>query len=260
MMLELLTATRFEKVMGSGLTQPCLLVCENEAGEEVEVVAKLRGHPQMMPGGLLAEAVASLLALDLDLPVQTPYRIEIGQAFAATVPDAALRSVIQKSEGLNFGCAKWAPGYTIWPRDKTPSREMKQGVMEIFAFDGLIQNPDRRQTNPNCAFLGSSLLIFDHESAFSHFMDILPVAPWKAGGLGFLKDHIFFQALRGGNLALDRLQGALEAIDEARIAAYVDAVPSEWNGQATTGEKIKTYLTECIANFPQIRFQLEALL
>jgi hypothetical protein len=138
MMLELLTATRFEKVMGSGRTQPCLLVCENEAGEEVEVVAKLRGHPQIMPGGLLAEAVASLLALDLDLPVQTPYRIAIEKAFADTVPDAALRAVIQKSEGLNFGCAKWAPGYTIWPRDKTPSREMKQGLMEVFAFDGLI--------------------------------------------------------------------------------------------------------------------------
>ena len=64
MMLGLLTAARFEKVKGSGRTQPCLLVCENEAGEEVEVVAKLRGHPQIMPGGLLAEAVASLLALE----------------------------------------------------------------------------------------------------------------------------------------------------------------------------------------------------
>jgi hypothetical protein len=259
-MLELLTATRFEKVMGSGRTQPCLLVCENEAGEEVEVVAKLRGHPQIMPGGLLVEVVASLLALDLDLPVQTPYRIAIEKAFADTVPDAALRAVIQKSEGLNFGCAKWAPGYTIWPRDKTPSREMKQGLIEVFAFDGLIQNPDRRQTNPNCAFLGNNHIIFDHESAFSLFMSILPVEPWEAGGLAFLKDHIFFQALRGGNLSLDRFQGALEAIDEARMDAYIQSVPAEWNGQTTTGEKIKTYLTDCIANFQSIRFQLETLL
>ena len=121
MMFELLTAIRFEKVMGSGRTQPCLLVCENEAGEEIEVVAKLRGHPQIMPGGLLAEAVASLLALG-------------------------------------------------------------------------------------------------------------------------------------------RFQGALEAIDEARMDAYIAAVPAEWNGQTTTGQKIKTYLTECIANFQRIRLQLETLL
>jgi hypothetical protein len=259
-MLELLSATRFEKVMGSGRTQPCLLVCENEAGEEVEVVAKLRGHPQIMPGGLLAEAVASLLALDLDLPVQTPYRIAIERAFADTVPDAGLRAIIQKSVGLNFGCAKWAPGCTIWPRDKTPSRDMKQSLMEVFAFDGLIQNPDRRQINPNCAFLGNDLVLFDHESAFSHFMSIVPVVPWEAGGLGFLKDHIFFHALRGGNLALDRFQGALEAIGEARIAEYIQSIPAEWNGQASTGKKIQTYLTDCMVNFQGIRLQLETLL
>ena len=204
--------------------------------------------------------MAALLALDLDLPVQTPYRISIEKAFADTVPDAALRTVFQKSQGLNFGCAKWAPGYTIWPRDKVPSKDMKQSLMEIFAFDGLIQNPDRRQANPNCAFLGNNLLIFDHESAFSHFLSILPVFPWEADGLGFLKDHIFFHALRGSDLLLDRFQGALEAIDEARMSSYIECIPAEWNGQTTTGEKIKTYLTQCIANFQRIRFQLEVLL
>lgn len=259
-MLELLTAVRFEKVMTSGRSQPCLLVCENEVGEEFEVVAKLRGHPQIMPGGLLAEAVASLLALDLDLPVQTPYRIAIEKAFADTVPDAALRAVFQKSAGLNFGCAKWAPGYTIWPRDKTPSRDMKQSLMEIFAFDGLIQNPDRRQANPNCAFLGNNLLIFDHESGFSHFMSIVPVSPWEPDGLGFLKEHIFFHALRGGDLQLDRFQGALDAIDDARLSGYIDCIPADWHGQAITGDKIKTYLSQCVANFQRIRLQLETLL
>ncbi len=120
-MLPLLTTNRFQKVMGSGRTQPCLLVCDNEAGEEIEVVAKLRGHPQMMPGGLLAEAVSSLLALD-------------------------------------------------------------------------------------------------------------------------------------------RFQGALEAIDEMRINTYLDAIPTEWNGPTTTGEKIKNYLIDCIGQFKNIRLQLETVL
>ncbi|NJL18855.1 MAG: hypothetical protein HC901_00575 [Bdellovibrionaceae bacterium] len=137
---------------------------------------------------------------------------------------------------------------------------MQQAVMEVFAFDGLIQNPDRRHANPNCAFLGDKILIYDHESAFSHFMSIRSVAPWEAGGLAFLKDHIFFQTLRGGNLMLDRLQGALDAIDETRIDEYINSVPAEWNGQATTTDKIKIYLTECIANFQRIRIQLETLL
>lgn len=34
-MIPELSATRFSKVMGSGRTQPCLMVCEDEAGEVV---------------------------------------------------------------------------------------------------------------------------------------------------------------------------------------------------------------------------------
>lgn len=56
--LSNISATRFSKVMGSGRTQPCLMVCEDEAGEEVEVVVKLRKHPQILPGGFVADAMA----------------------------------------------------------------------------------------------------------------------------------------------------------------------------------------------------------
>ncbi len=47
---------------------------------------------------------------------------------------------------------------------------------------------------------------------------------------------------------------------ETRTNAYLEAIPPEWNGPTTTGEKITTYLTNCIANFQRIRFQLESLL
>ena len=259
-MLPEVTATRFEKVMGSGRTQPCLLVCEDSSGEEVELVVKMRGHPQIAPGGLLAEAMASLLALDIDLPVPPPYQVRIEREFAETVPDAALREVIVRSVGLNFGCAKWKPGYTIWPRDKRPSRDMRQTAMEVFAFDGLIQNPDRRAVNPNCVFLGDDLLLYDHESAFTHFLTILPKPLWEAGGVDFLKNHIFWQALRGETLELNRLQGALEAIDADRITEYLQSIPDEWNGQAITGERIQSHLLDCIANFKRIQLQLQATL
>lgn len=258
MMLPEVTAIRFEKVMGSGRTQPCLMVCEDGSGEEVELVVKMRGHPQIAPGGLMAEATSSLFALDLDLLVPPPYRVRIDRAFADTVPDAALREVIVRSAGLNFGSAKWKPGYTIWPRDMRPSRDMRQTAMEVFAFDGLIQNPDRRAVNPNCVYLGDDLLLYDHESAFTHFLTILPRPPWELGGVDFLKDHIFWQALRGEALELDRLRGALEAIDADRITGYLQAVPDEWNGQTITGERIQSHLLGCIANFKRIQFQLQA--
>jgi hypothetical protein len=259
-MLPLLSATRFTKVMGSGRTQPCLMGCENEAGDEVEVVVKLRKHPQILPGGCVAESMASFLALDLGLAVRQPYRVHISKDFAQTVPDTGLRAILEKSEGLNFGCAKWGPGYTIWPRDQSLPKSMKRTAMEIFAFDGLIQNPDRRAANPNCVFLGDEFMIYDHETAFSHFITLFARPPWEPGGVDFLKDHIFRVVLRGEHLELDRFQGALEALDESRFRAYVDAVPVEWNGEAITGERIAEYLLNCIPHFNRIKLQLQTVL
>ena len=259
-MLPLLTATRFAKVMSSGRTQPCLMVCENADGEEVEVVVKLRRHPQIAPGGFAAEAMSSLLASDLDLPMPPPYRVQIDQEFAATVPDANLRPIIEASEGLNFGSGKWAPGHTIWPRDQALPRAMRQAAMEIFAFDGLIQNPDRRAKNPNCVFLGDDFLIYDHESAFSNFLVLFAKPPWEPGGVDYLKDHIFRDALRGQALELERLQGALEALDPARLQAYIEAIPAEWDGEAITRAKSAEHLLNCIPEFDRIKLQLQSLL
>ncbi len=97
------------------------------------MVVKLRAHPQITPGGLMAEAMASLLALDLDLPVPPPYCVQIERDLADSLPDETIRNHFINSVGPNFGTAKWSPGYTIWPKDKRPTRELRQTAMEIFA-------------------------------------------------------------------------------------------------------------------------------
>ena len=259
-MLPEVRAVRFEKVMGSGRTQPCLMACEDDAGQEVEIVVKMRGHPQITPGGLMAEALASLLALDLDLPVPCPFLVRIERDLADSIPDPEIREVFLKSVGLNFGTGKWGPGYTIWPRGKRPSRELRQTAMEIFAFDGLIQNPDRRPENPNCVYLGDALLVYDHESAFTHFLCLSPKAPWEPGGVDFLSQHIFCPGLRGEALELSRLRGALEAIDAARMKEYIAVVPREWEGQAISGAGIMNHLLDCTSNFSRLQIQLQAIL
>lgn len=259
-MIPELTATRFLKVMGSGRTQPCLLVGEDAEGNEVEVVMKLKGHPQITPNGMVAEAMASLLATDLGLPVPVPYRMKIEKEFAQTVPDPILRGYLEKSEGLNFASGCWAAGHTIWPKDRFIPKALKPVAMEIFAFDGLIQNPDRKVANPNCVFLGDALMLYDHELAFSHFLDFLPKHPWEPGGMNCLSTHIFRQELRGEVLELDRFQGALEALDESRFQDYLKEIPAEWGGQTVTAEKIVEYLLNCIPQFDRMKLQLQSLL
>ena len=236
------------------------MACENAEGEEIEAVVKLRGHPQIAPGAFASEAMCSLFASDLGLPVQQPYQVQIDRDFASTVPDTNLRPIIEDSSGLNFGCEKWGPGYTIWPRDQNPPRVMRQAAMEIFAFDGLIQNPDRRAVNPNCVFLGDEFLLYDHEAAFSHFLAIFAEPPWKPSGLDNLNEHIFRDVLRGQALELDRLQGALEALDSNRFQDYIENIPAEWDGEAVTRTKAAEHLLNCIPQFDRIKLQLLSML
>lgn len=62
--------------------------------------------------------------------------------------------------------------------------------------------------------------------------------------------------LRGQALKLDRLQGALEALDSTRFQAYIEAIPAEWDGEAVTRTKAAEHLLNCIPQFDRIKLQL----
>jgi len=92
---------------------------------------------------------------------------------ANTQPSQAAR--IRGSVGLNFG-TRALSDVSTWPVDKFIPDAMWQEAVDIFAFDALIQNPDRRFSNPNLFTRGDSLLIFDHETAFSFLVALFPSA------------------------------------------------------------------------------------
>lgn len=103
---------------------------------------------------------------------------------------------------------------------------------EVFAFDALIANADRRIDNPNCLFLGPDLAIIDHELAFITEGVIGWRPPWEIGPLDGLRrpqSHLFADQLRGKSVNFDRLMGAWAAITDARLSAYRRALPKEWN-------------------------------
>lgn len=57
--------------------------------------------------------------------------------------------------------------------DKAIPDAMRQAAVTIFAFDALVQNPDRRFNNQNLLTRGDDIFVFDHEVAFSFLLDIL---------------------------------------------------------------------------------------
>lgn len=246
-MLDLITAVRFNARVSSGRTVPCRLTCERTNSEEVEVVAKLSAGCDRGVASLSIEAISAMLAADLDLPVPEPYLIMLEPEFITALPDPQVAELARRSSLVAFGSKHLPPGYTSWPEGKSIPREAVATAVEIFAFDALIANPDRRRENPNCLFNGAALAIYDHELAFFTDAIIGWQPPWVIGSLEILRQpgsHLFSEQLRGKALNLDRFAGAWLAISDARLGEYRAAMPQTWNSADAQVDKALRHIAE----------------
>lgn len=242
-MLDLITAVRFDGRVQSGRTVPCRLTCETADDVEVEVVAKFSAGCDRKVAALVIEAISAMLAADLDLPVPEPYLVELSPEFISTLPDAKVADMVGRSIPIAFGSKHLPPGYTSWPIGKSIPRDALATAADIFTFDALIANDDRRRENPNCLFSGTNLAIFDHEMAFFTEGIIGWRPPWEIGALESIRQtgrHLFSEQLRGKPLNLDRFAGAWFAISDERLAAYRAALPKAWSAaEAITDGALK---------------------
>lgn len=255
-MLNRVTAVRFDGRVQSGRTVPCRLTCETADGTEVEVVAKLSEGCDRKVTALAMEAIAALLAADLDLPVPEPFLVALEPEFIDGMPDEFVAAMARRSSPLAFGSKHLPPGYTSWPVGKTIPKDALATAVEIFAFDALIVNDDRRSANPNCLFSGASLAIYDHEMAFFIEGIIGWMPPWEIGALESHKQtrrHLFAEQLSGKAVNLDRFAGAWLAIGDDRLAAYRAALPDAWN---SAGQSVD----QALRHIGQVRDNIDAAL
>jgi hypothetical protein len=119
-----------------------------------------------------------------------------------------------------------------------------QIAAEVFAFDYIIQNPDRRKNKPNLLCKGNELAIFDHDLAFSFIHDIMSSGyPWNGNVLEFMKNHIFYDGLKRKKVPLGRIKEAFESVDEDRFKMYIDSIPDSWlDHNRDTVLRIQDYL------------------
>ena len=139
-------------------------------------------------------------------------------------PSRELVKLVKGSSGLNFGSVHLGAGFTTWPPGRHPVGTQRDQAADIFAFDTLVQNPDRRAVNPNLWARSDRLGVYDHEQAFSFLS--LPIIggapkPWAAAshgnGFRFLEQHVFYGSLRGGRLNLGPFKEKLGALTDKRI-------------------------------------------
>jgi hypothetical protein len=240
-MIRKLLAVQFVRFMESGRTSPALFSCEDESGRTIgEYVVKLRAT--VGEAGLLKEMVASRLAYHFGLVSPEPALIAIERDLADLVAGMlpTYAAVIKGSIGLNFG-TRVLTGVSTWPVDKSLAAAMLQGASDIFAFDALVQNPDRRYSNPNLFAKGDSLIIFDHETAFSFLLALSPSVPWNLDGQQYLLEHVFFRTLKSKAIDLTSFTNSLAGLTDDVLTEFLTDMPSEWIDDSLP--KIKEHLS-----------------
>jgi hypothetical protein len=242
-------ASRFERFMSSGRTSPALFGCEDASGSPMdEFVVKLRGS--LRNGGLVRELLASRLATYFGLSTPAPALIVIEQELVdlvLTLSDISPSQVaaIRGSSGLNFG-TRHLVGAGTWPTDKSIPESRRDSALEIFAFDALIQNPDRRFDNPNLFARLDEFIIFDHETAFSFLFDIGPAtAPWEIDIHRYLVDHAFYRRLKSKEIELEGFISKLGTLSESALQRVVAEVPAEWENEECIPSIVRHVLDVC---------------
>lgn len=262
-MLETVDAVRFDRVMSNGRTRPVLLSVEHATRGEIEVVAKFSAGQNIGANGLVREAVAAMLAADLNLPVPEPFVVHVSDAFIDTIADREINDLLRKSIRVGFGSSRLPGGNSTWPTAYDVPKKMRAAAAEVFAFDALIQNADRKPSNPNLQIKGDEIAIFDHELAFITEGVIGWQPPWVPGSLEYLSSpdaHIFQRALKGHPIDLERFSASWRAISNERLTVYLAALPTEWSADPSFSQKVVTFVRDLRDNLDPALMEIKRVL
>ena len=191
---------------------------------------------QFGPISFLCEFVAYHLADWLTIATPSPAIAIVTPEFVDTLPGSnPAKAAFAKSLGPNFATSFLTPGYSTWPTNGPIPHDLFQTCVEMFAFDVLLQNPDRRRDNPNMLWNGEEIYLYDHEMAFSFIFDAkaktTPIDTLNAAALNFFTTHVFFLELRKKKIDLSRMEGALASIKDDAIADVEKHLPGDWKSQ-----------------------------
>lgn len=255
-MIRRLTATTFLRAATSGRSAPLFCGCvEGVDGPTQEFVVKILDVKQ----GALLELLGSRLATHFGILVPEPIAVHLGADFVALLladgrfGDRA--QLFQSNIGLNFASRYLSP-VAQWQSGRKIPEALLSMAVDIFAFDALTQNPDRRATNPNLFIKGDEIYVYDHETSFSFLQAILPSPkPWVVEGELYLKEHIFYAGLKGKKIDLSNFSGHLVSLSDGVLQGIRDEVPPEWMHGSL--ELIEAHLRSVRAHVEEFGVQIQ---
>ncbi|HTW64285.1 MAG TPA: HipA family kinase [Bryobacteraceae bacterium] len=191
---------------------------------------KFSGAMDIGTSGAANELLASLLAEHFGILRPRPAFVELHADLIKwlAVKRPELRGLIGRSGDLNFA-TELITGAAEWPTGRMVPDAMVPGAIQVFAFDALISNDDRRYNNPNVLIRGDDIFAIDHEAAFS-FVYLVSSAhqSWAVRDRRSLTDHVFFLQLRQRAIDLSPFTARLAELGSAKLEEIVGRLPGQW--------------------------------
>ncbi|WP_366869521.1 HipA family kinase [uncultured Roseobacter sp.] len=261
-MIEYATAAEFIRPTEVGRTGPAIISCQSNSNDQLELFCKFSDGCDEGVVNLAREVVAACLAADLNLPVPKPYLVEVSEEFISLVPDDQTRGRMERSSRLCFGSSKAPNQFSTWPSEGRVTETMRPIAAAVLLFDGIVQNVDRRESNPNCLSRGNELRIIDHELCFATRLLLGWTPPWLTGGFDSLRkpgNHMFFKGLFGSQIDYTPIKVAWKDLSNERIDEYEAAIPTDWSAAKSDVEsavdlirKARDHIDDCVAEMRRV--------
>jgi hypothetical protein len=214
-----IVARRILQALDGGSTRPLLV--ETDSGR---FVVKLVHGPEG-PRPLAAEWLCQRFISRLGLPTLEPVPVVLDADLASTIVESELREAVHRGAGVCLGFRELKGAMPASLRDLEQAPD--DFALPLLWLDVLIENPDRRRSNPNVLRSGALLIPIDHGASLSFHHDWRVTEETPGERLEVPREHVFAeraQALPAWHARLRR------QLDRESIRAACDSLPAEWLG------------------------------
>jgi hypothetical protein len=255
MSIPVVSARTFHRSFSHGRTAPSLIEAVDAQGCLHEVVLKIFSAGERGKEAATSELICSRLGTRLGLKAPQPFIVELPEGFFQVVQDTNARPRFEAATGQHFGSAYLAGAPTVAAGREIPAGK-RSAAASVFAFDCLVQNPDRREEKPNLLEAGSGYWLIDHDMALAFLGEALiggPIFPWHPRALGnpafsYLRRHLLHRSLQGSADHVEEFEARLASVTRDELAAMVEEVPPGWWPDSTRAADMQGYLVSAIEN------------
>jgi hypothetical protein len=135
------------------------------------------------------------------------------------------------------------------------SKEQLVDAARLYLFDLFVQNPDRREENPNCLVVSRHLVAIDFGDCFSFLYPILgfPAHPWEVSKQGIGSRHVFHRDLKGADVNWPALVREMLITTRGLLAECSGWLPGGWEDWA---QRVRDHFTILGEHEQQLIFEV----